>query len=176
MKLLMAKLAMNDFSSLSGQMAQTRIDVCIFYVVVMHELFHDLKVLFVAVVAGFVLQELKQYVESCVVCGALTLPNEYEHDFTFVVSKENEMQVIETEAVVSVTNEMIVNECVKRLAEKKVSESKKDFRDCVLEMIQTSKHEMNLSLLNNIEDAGLVIRDWLIFNDLFKNMKNVYQV
>ena len=28
MKLLMAKLGMNDFSSLSGQMAQTRIDVC----------------------------------------------------------------------------------------------------------------------------------------------------
>lgn len=28
MKLLMAKLGMNDFSDLSGQMAQTRVDVC----------------------------------------------------------------------------------------------------------------------------------------------------
>ena len=30
MKLLMAKLGINDFTSLSGQMAQTRIDVCKF--------------------------------------------------------------------------------------------------------------------------------------------------
>ena len=29
MKLLMAKLGMNDFSDLSGEMAQTRVDVCL---------------------------------------------------------------------------------------------------------------------------------------------------
>ena len=114
---------------------------------------------------------MKQYIQSCVTCGTITFPKHHRHDFAFAVAKENEMCIVETKATINVTNEIIVEECVKRSTPTKISENKKRFKNSVLEMIKTNENVRNefLSLLNNICDAGLVLKDSLIFfKDLFK--------
>ena len=98
------------------------------------------------------------------------MPKDHEHDDTFIVTKENEMSIIETKEIVSVTNEMIVNECVKRMREKVISNNRKEYMDSVLNQIDNDKMVRNefICLLNNVSDAGLILNDWLIFKYLFK--------
>ena len=141
------------------------------------------------------IQELKQYIESAVDCGTLTMPKEDEKGFSLSVPKENELFVIDTKEVVRISSTKVIdewiqsvgsdaNEYIARIRELLILKASNDNSNSDSEendykdekkgkdiddtLIVNDVRKEFEKLLDEVPDSGLILKDWLVIKHLFK--------